>query len=148
MKISVRGRYALAAMMHMSVNYERGEYLTVISISERLGISKIYLEQVFSQLKRGGLIDSIKGAKGGYKLARAPRRITAEDILLIVEPAIFEEPQGTAPEKAPEIDKAMRLCVFRVIDDKIREALRSITLDNLVLEAEKLKADDSIMFFI
>ncbi|MEL7602247.1 MAG: Rrf2 family transcriptional regulator, partial [Bacillota bacterium] len=48
MRVSAKGRYALAAMLHMAQRADTGEYITVISISERLGISKIYLEQVFS----------------------------------------------------------------------------------------------------
>jgi hypothetical protein len=50
MRISAKGRYALAATIHLAQKYDSGEYTTVLSISERFGISKIYLEQVFSLL--------------------------------------------------------------------------------------------------
>ena len=56
MRISAKGRYGLAAAISMAENYNSGEYITVISISERLGISKIYLEQVFSLLKEEELL--------------------------------------------------------------------------------------------
>ena len=148
MKISVKGRYALAAMTHMSANYDNGEYITVVSISERLGISKIYLEQVFSLLKRGGLLESIKGAKGGYKLARQPKHITAEDVLFTAEPSIFEEPSSATLVKAPEIDRAMQKIIFDALDVRIKETLRAITLEDLVLESEKQNDSDGIMFFI
>ena len=60
MKISAKGRYGLAAMTYLARNYEAGTPITIISISEKLGISKIYLEQVFSLLKRARLVNSIK----------------------------------------------------------------------------------------
>ena len=61
MKISAKGRYGLAAMTYLARNYASGAPITIISISEKLGISKIYLEQVFSLLKRANLVNSIKG---------------------------------------------------------------------------------------
>lgn len=62
MKISSKGRYGLAAMICIAQNCKNNECITIIKISEILGISKIYLEQVFSLLKRAGLVNSIKGA--------------------------------------------------------------------------------------
>ena len=85
MKISAKGRYGLAAMTYLARNYASGSPITIISISEKLGISKIYLEQVFSLLKRANLVHSIKGSQGGYQLAREPRAISAYDILSSIE---------------------------------------------------------------
>ena len=88
MKLSAKGRYGLAAMTQLAMNYHAGGPVTIIKISERLGISKIYLEQVFSLLKRAKLVRSIKGSQGGYQLAREPERITAYDILATIELAL------------------------------------------------------------
>ena len=85
MKISAKGRYGLAAMTYLARNYASGSPVTIVSISEKLGISKIYLEQVFSLLKRARLVNSIKGSQGGYQLSRAPREITPYDILSSIE---------------------------------------------------------------
>ena len=148
MRISAKGRYALAAVISMAQKHNSGEYITVISISERLGISKIYLEQVFSLLKRGGLVHSIKGAQGGYQLARMPRQITVLDVLSAVETSLFEKAEDTVPEKAPDIEKAMRLSAFDVLDSTVRNTLGQITLYDLVTEAEKHKADQGFMFYI
>jgi len=148
MRISTKGRYALAAMIHMAANYDNGENLTVISISERLGASKIYLEQIFSLLKRSGLLNSVKGAQGGYQLARTPRQITAADVLSAVELSLFEETKDTVSDNAPEIDKAIRLSVFNVLDKKIKDTLESITLEALVFSVEENKTDGKIMFYI
>jgi len=148
MRISAKGRYALASAIHMAREYGSGEYITVISISEKLGISKIYLEQVFSLLKRGGLVTSVKGAQGGYLLTRMPRKITAYDVLTAVELSLFESAEETVVANAPEIDAAMQTLVFSLLDSTVKEVLQKTTLEDLVHEAEKNKADQGLMFFI
>jgi Rrf2 family protein len=132
----------------MAENYGNGEYIAVVNISRNLGISKIYLEQIFSLLKKSGLLNSVKGTQGGYHLARRPRLITASDILSAVEISLFEETKDTASDKALEIDKSIRLLVFDALDQKIKELLESVTLEDLVSTAEKNKADDKNMFYI
>lgn len=148
MRISSKGRYALAAVISMAENHNNGEFITVVSISEKLGISKIYLEQVFSLLKRGGIVISVKGAQGGYQLARMPRHITVLDVLSAVELSLFEPVGETVQAKAPEIDAAMQSSVFDAIDDAVRNTLEKITLLDLVNETEKHKTDQGLMFFI
>lgn len=148
MRISAKGRYALASAIQMSKEYQKGEQITVISIAEKLGISKIYLEQVFSLLKRGGLVTSVKGAQGGYLLTRMPCDITAYDVLSAVEVSLFESTAHTVREKAMHIDNAMQVLAFGRLDDAVRDALQKTTLEDLVLESEKQKGSDNLMFFI
>ena len=148
MRISAKGRYALASMISMAQNYDNGENITVISISDKLGISKIYLEQVFSLLKRGGLVSSVKGAQGGYRLTRAPQQITVFDILGAVELSLFESTEETVAEKAPEIEAAMRISIFDMLDGAMRTILQEITLYDLINETERHKQDQGYMFYI
>lgn len=148
MRISVKGRYALAATTSMALNHNNNEYITLISISDKLGISKIYLEQVFSLLKRGGIVIAIKGSQGGYQLARTPRQITIYEVLAAVETSLFESTEQTIKEKSPEIETAMNQIVFGPLDSTIRTSLQSITLFDLAAEAEKGKTDQGFMFFI
>jgi len=148
MRISAKGRYALAASISMAEYYNNGECITVIRISEKLGISKIYLEQVFSLLKRGGIVNSIKGAQGGYQLARTPQKITVFDILSAVELSLFESAEETVRNKAPEIEAAMRLSAFAVLDSAVKNALEKITLYDLLTESEKHKGEHGFMFYI
>jgi len=148
MRLSVKGRYAIASAIKMAQQYPNGEYITVISISEKLGISKIYLEQVFSLLKRGGLVVSVKGSQGGYQLVRMPRQISVLDILSAVETALFEKAEDTVGEKAPDIETAMQKSVFDVLDRSVKDALSSITLEDLVAEAEKHRGENAIMYYI
>ena len=148
MRISAKGRYALAAIISMAQQYQNGESITLISISERLGISKIYLEQVFALLKRGELVTSVKGAQGGYQLARSPRQITALDVLSAVETTLFDKTEDTVPQSAPEIEAAIRSDAFDPLDKAVSTTLRQITIDQLVLTVEKNKGEGAGMFYI
>ncbi len=148
MRISAKGRYALASVVSMAQQYNTGEFITLISISERLGISKIYLEQVFSLLKRAELVTSVKGSQGGYQLAHAPKLITALDVLAAVETSLFDRSEETVPEKAPEIEAAMRSLVFEALDQSVSEALIRCTIEDLLAAAEQHKAAHAVMFYI
>lgn len=148
MRISAKGRYALAAMTFMAQQHTSGEYITILNIAEQLNISKIYLEQVFSLLKKAELVLSSKGAQGGYQLARLPEEITVLDILTAVEIGLFEQTQDTVPETAPDIEKALRLTVFDALDQTVNQTLEGVTLADLVNEAEKHKEAQPIMYYI
>lgn len=148
MRISAKGRYALGAMIEIASKFSNGEYISVISISDKLGISKIYLEQVFSLLKRGNLVYSVKGAQGGYQLSRMPQQITVFDVLSAVELSLFEKTENTVSDKAPEIEKAIQFAAFDLLDKSVKETLSNISLNDLVAESEKYKADDEFMFYI
>ena len=149
MRISAKGRYALAAVVSMAQQHPQNDgSITLISISERLGISKIYLEQVFSLLKRGELVTSVKGAQGGYLLSASPGQISVFDVLSAVETGLFDKTEDTVFEKAPEIEFAMRESAFRVLDDAVAASLSQISLEDLVLASEKHKGDDAAMYYI
>ena len=148
MKISTKGRYALAAVVSMAQQHGSGEYITAVSISEKLGISKIYFEQVFSLLKRGGLVVSIKGVQGGYLLSRSPTKISAFDVLSAVEGSLFEKTEDTVADKAPEIEAAMRRRVFDEMDISLREVLAKVTLEDILAETQQYSMSGSAMFYI
>ncbi len=148
MRISAKGRYALAATIYMAQNHNNNEFITLISISDKLGISKIYLEQVFSLLKIGKIVHSIKGSQGGYQLVRSPQSITIYDILSAVETSLFDEAEVTIADSYPEIEAAMNSVIYHTLDKTIKSSLQSITLYDLITEAEKNKADQGFMFFI
>jgi len=84
MKISTKGRYALRLMLDLAV-HNTGEFITLKEVSERQGISVKYLEQIVIQLTRAGLLKSLRGSSGGYKLARTPAEYNIGSILRITE---------------------------------------------------------------
>lgn len=148
MRISAKGRYGLASMVYMAQLHHNGEYITIIRISEALEISKIYLEQIFSLLKRAKIVTSIKGAQGGYKLTQMPDQITALDVLLAVETSLFEKTEETVGVKVPTLESAIQLAVFEPLSNAIETTLKKVTLYDLMNETEKQRSDNNFMFYI
>lgn len=147
MRISAKGRYGLAAMAHLALNYSGGTPITIISISEKMGISKIYLEQVFALLKRGGLVLSLKGSQGGYQLARPPKEITAYDILASIETAMMEPADKTVEQTQPRLESALQDMVFARLDGAVRAALSEVTLEDIMQNIES-QSKEQLMYFI
>ena len=147
MKISAKGRYGIAAMVYLARNYDASSPITIISISEHLGISKIYLEQVFSLLKRSKLVNSIKGSQGGYQLSRHPRAISAYDILASIEISLIEK-TGPASEKMDQLNHILAREVFDVLDKHIYETLNAITLEDLLSALNLEESNENLMYFI
>ncbi len=148
MRISSKGRYGLAASIVMAQNYASGSYMTVVSLSEQLGISKIYLEQVFSLLKKAELVRSVKGAQGGYRLARPPQEISAMEVLTALEQSLFEKTEKSVEKKASEIESAMQDAVFSEIDRAVSAAITGVSLYALAAKAEEYRKSESYMFYI
>ena len=84
MKISTKGRYGLIAIMDMAL-FSKSDIVTLKSISERQNISERYLEQIFSALKKGGIVKAKKGPQGGYYLEEEAYTFTIYDILKVLE---------------------------------------------------------------
>lgn len=148
MRISAKTRYGIAALIHLAQNSTEDRLVPILSISEALGISKIYLEQVFSLLKRGDIVVSVKGAQGGYQLSRPANEITILEVFKAIEQTLFESTEETVPAKGQEIEKAMKDVIFDSIDNAIEAALGGTTLLDMVHEAKKNKSTNEFMFFI
>ncbi|QAT50404.1 Rrf2 family transcriptional regulator [Caproiciproducens sp. NJN-50] len=146
MRISTKGRYGLASLILMAQKYLSRENVTVIFISEQLGISKIYLEQVFSLLKRDNIVISVKGSRGGYRLLKTPDAISVYEVLSALEPSLFEITESSVEDKAPEVERTMQKKVFDVINSALITALKKITLYDLARDAEKRPA--GYMYYI
>ncbi len=87
MKLSTKGRYAMVALADLALQKE-GELSSLSEISARQDISLPYLEQLFVKLRRAGLVDSVRGPGGGYRLARATSDIRVVDVLSAVDETV------------------------------------------------------------
>jgi len=87
MKLSTKGRYAMVALADLALRPGE-ELVTLGDIARRQDISLPYLEQLFVKLRRGGLVESVRGPGGGYRLARAPSEIRVVDILSAVDETV------------------------------------------------------------
>ena len=135
MKISAKTRYAMAALIQMGQNNILEEPVTIMSLSEKLGLSKIYLEQVFSLLKHGGVVKSIKGARGGYQITRPMNEITVYDVFFAIEHSLFQPTDTTVEENAFNIENVLQKNIYAKLDATISNMLKQITLDILLNKA-------------
>ncbi|MCL2871371.1 MAG: Rrf2 family transcriptional regulator [Betaproteobacteria bacterium] len=145
MRLSAKGRYALAALIEIARQTQKGEIVSVLSISEKLGISKIYLEQVATSLKKSGIIQSTKGARGGYQLAQEARAITVLDVLAAVENTLMEKSDETVSEQSPSIEAAMRELVFNKLDRAVETCLSGVTIQDLLEYADRQNSEQAFM---
>jgi len=88
MKLTTKGRYAVTAMMDLAL-HAKLDHVALTDIAERQNISLTYLEKLFGSLRKAGLINSVRGAKGGYMLARADKEISLADILVAADEQII-----------------------------------------------------------
>jgi Rrf2 family iron-sulfur cluster assembly transcriptional regulator len=87
MKLSTKGRYAMVAMADLAL-LPPGELSALSEVSRRQSISLPYLEQLFVKLRRAGLVESVRGPGGGYRLTRAPSDIRAVEIFAAVDETV------------------------------------------------------------
>ncbi|MBY5935631.1 Rrf2 family transcriptional regulator [Tateyamaria omphalii] len=87
MKLSTKGRYALVALVDLAFHQD-ARPVSMAEISQRQNISLPYLEQLFAKLRRHGLVLSIRGPSGGYRLARAPQDIRIDEVLSAVDESV------------------------------------------------------------
>ena len=136
MKLSTKGRYCLRAMIDMA-RYSTDEPVSIGSVASRQGISEGYLEQLVSLLKKAGLVKSIRGAGGGYVLAKDAEEISVGDILRALEGSL--EPVRCAAFYSDEGCNAADGCVTKYvwqrINDSINQTVDEMRLDELVKES-------------
>ena len=131
MKITTKGRYGLRAMVDLAVFGEQGPVSTH-SIGERQGISDGYLEQLIGKLKRAGLVEGVRGAAGGYRLARPAAEISVGDILRALEGSLYPVDCPGLGEGAPCENEGS--CVAKGVWKKIGESIEA-AVDGISLEA-------------
>lgn len=133
MKLSTKGRYGLKAMFDLALNYGL-EPISLTQISERQNVSVNYLEQLIAPLRKAGLVKSVRGAQGGYHLAKPPSEITVGEILMVLEGTLA--PTDCVTGLTDDECTYAGYCVTRVIYEKIKksidEVVFSISLQDMV----------------
>ena len=146
MKISTKGRYGVRAALELSLRYGSGPVM-VREISESQEISERYLEQILNTLRTSGLVNSIRGAKGGYKLAKSPSEITLGDILRSLEGPL-DVVSCTGNYECGRMAECAAFDVWKEIKEKIENVLDSITFEELVKRQNKLTYQGLIEYTI
>lgn len=144
MKISTKGRYGLKALIDIAM-YSNSEVVTLKSISERQSISEGYLEQIFSALRKSGLVIGRKGAQGGYTLSKSINEITIGEILRTLEGDLSLVDVSNT-NTADDLEKCINENLWNIINKNINDYFDSITLEDLV---NKYKSEvNNFMYFI
>lgn len=147
MKLSTKGRYAARAMLDLAFHYGEGLIL-LKDIARRQQISERYLEHLITPIKAAGLVTSMRGARGGFTLAKPPSQIRLSEIIQIVEGSI-------APVECvddPDICSRADLCVTRDIWTEMQKAmsgvLESTTLQDLIERQREKRKPEAVMYYI
>ncbi|HZK58096.1 MAG TPA: Rrf2 family transcriptional regulator [Clostridia bacterium] len=138
MKLSTRGRYGLKAMFDLAVHDGKGP-IPLRSIAERQQISDHYLEQLIAELRKTGLVKSVRGAQGGYMLAHKPSEITVGDIIRVLEGPLG--PSDCVLENKPMLCDNADHCITKMVWEKIQISISgvidSITLQDMLNDHKK-----------
>ena len=131
MKLSTRARYGVRLMLALAVNYGKGPvFLKDIARGE--DISEKYLSLIMIPLRTAGLVNSTRGAYGGYNLARDPAQINLKDILDILEGESCLVDCVRDPALCPRVSTCVSRDIWTLLGGKISEVLSSINLQDLV----------------
>lgn len=149
MRLSTKGRYGLQAMVDLGV-YSKEKHISLKSIAERLSMSENYLEQLMALLKKNKLVVSVRGAQGGYALAKDPTEITIGEILRALEGSLAPTEcacKGNVVHCALD-GKCVTKSVWEKIRDSIDRVVDNITLDQLMDDYEKINENAAQTYYI
>lgn len=147
MKLSQKTRYGLRALIDLSVN-SKEDAVTSASIAGRNDISPQYLEQVFANLKRAGIVKSVKGKSGGYYLANDAGKISLASIIVALEGDYHYEAEEFSDGRSTDIMKAVQTTVVDKINTQMDEVLLHTTLNDLKEAYCTVSNDEEDMYYI
>lgn len=133
MRLTTRGRFAVTAMLDLALRHE-SKPIALSAISERQGISQAYLEQLFNKLKRAKLVDSVRGAGGGYLLAKTPAEISIADIIAAVDEPLDATQCGGHENCRHNKDRCLTHKLWTGLNQTLLAHLSAISLQNLLEE--------------
>lgn len=145
MELSCKTKYALLALLELVTNHQKQEPIQIRQIAEKQNISDRYLEQLLATLRRGGLVKSQRGAKGGYLLAREPWKITLLDIVNCLEGSETEN-QESPTLHTPE--QAVVQAIWQDIDQQIKAQLKQYNLQTLAEQRDRKQQEVDLMYYI
>ena len=149
MNLSKKSRYGITALIDLAVD-ARNQCVQLSSIAERNKISVKYLEQIFSGLRRAGLVKSIKGPQGGYLLAKSPESITVADVIYALDGSYLLEDERSVVSGADEkgISTAIQKLLIEQMNDQTDKLLKQLTLKTLVDSSLEYSQSGQEMYYI
>ncbi|MDZ8034905.1 MAG: Rrf2 family transcriptional regulator [Nostoc sp. DedQUE08] len=145
MELSCKSEYAILALLEMAAHYESGEPLQIRQIAAQQNIPDRYLEQLLATLRRGGIVKSQRGSKGGYLLTREPRKIILFEILECLEG--LEARAGEENVNSKSIDSSVIEEIWQEASRAANSVLQKYTLQDLCEKRDSRQQLD-IMYYI
>lgn len=145
MELSCKTEYALLALLELTGYYDEGEPLQIRQIAAQQSIPDRYLEQLLATLRRGGLVHSQRGAKGGYILGREPWQITLLDVIDCLEGSDSKVSKNDGSAKTAESSVVGE--IWQEVHDRANDVLRGYTLQDL-REKRDARQQLDIMYYI
>jgi Rrf2 family iron-sulfur cluster assembly transcriptional regulator len=130
MRLTTRGRYAVTAMLDLALHYQSGP-VSLSQIAERQGISRSYLEQLFSRLRKRGLVGATRGPGGGYRLLKSIEQISVADVIDAVDETVDATRCGGQRNCQGE-KRCLTHDLWADLSTQIRDFLGNISLNELV----------------
>ncbi len=136
MRLGNTTKYAFEALAHLIRSHARDEWAQIADIAEACHIPRKYLEQVLLDLKSGGVLQSKKGAGGGYRLARSPDQISIGQVLEVIQGELLPLPEWLeTPNSSISLDSGLRELVSSARDN-VRRLFEATSIEVLVCRAE------------
>lgn len=145
MRLTTKGRFAVTALLDMTIHAGEGP-VSLSEIAERQSISVAYLEQLFGKLRRAGLVVSIRGPGGGYRLARQPAEISAGDIVEVVEDNLDATQCGGSSSCHHDGAECMTHELWASLNKTLEDVLRRATLARLAAEYEARQKNPGVAY--
>lgn len=142
MKLSNKGRYGVRALFDLAFHGEGGSS-QIRDIAERQRIPSRFLEQIFQDLRRAGLVSSKRGPRGGYQLTRAAAEISVGDVIRALEGKLAAEPLEEEGEQGDPASIAVTESAFRELAERIEACFDAISLEELCRRASELGVERS-----
>ncbi|KAA8728826.1 MAG: Fe-S cluster assembly transcriptional regulator IscR [Ewingella americana] len=140
MRLTSKGRYAVTAMLDVALHSQEGP-VPLADISERQGISLSYLEQLFSRLRKNGLVASVRGPGGGYLLGKDASEIAVGAVITAVDESV-DATRCQGKEGCQNGERCLTHTLWRDLSERISGFLNNITLGELVNNQEILEVAD------
>ncbi len=137
MKLTTKGRYAVTAMLDISLHC-KDKPVSLAEISERQDISLSYLEQLFSKLRKQGLVNSMRGPGGGYRLSRDPSKIAMSEIIMAVDESVDLSKCG-GQGNCKQNERCLTHDLWMDLSHRIQSFLDDISLEEMMSRADVIE---------
>ncbi len=135
MKLTVRGEYALRALLVLGLRYREGVVVRIQAISDEQNIPKKFLEQILNDMRSAGIVQSKRGMEGGYRLAQAPENISLAQVVRLVDGALA--PVSCVSENfyekcsCPDEERCAIRSIMKEVRESVVRILEKVTVADL-----------------